>query len=175
MVGGNAGSHLICSLMTLCVMRGVRLPDELYLFYPSLTFDQDVFTPSLLLCLDDLMLKQPEVKFYGAAYNRKNANPKNPLLSPYYTPDYILAKYPKTVILACEIDPLRDVSYILAMRLKKLGVETKFVLFKDYIHGYLGFLTKFGIPEYFNGSKKILEMMANSLDVNLASQKNKKK
>ena len=54
--------------------------------------------------------------------------------------------------MACEVDPLRDASFELALRLKNNGVDAKIYLMKDYIHGFCSFdMKSFGIDEYHNG------------------------
>ena len=52
----------------------------------------------------------------------------------------------------CEADPLRDPSYEMGLRLKRLGVDVKLYLMKDYIHGFNSFDTKMGVDEYHNGT-----------------------
>jgi acetyl esterase/lipase len=97
---------------------------------------------------------------------KNGGNPKtNPLLSPVFCPDNILAKFPPTTIMACEADPLRDPSYQFALRLKKLGVDSKLYLMKEYIHGFNSFDMKLGISEYHNGTILTEDIMREMLDL----------
>jgi acetyl esterase/lipase len=62
--------------------------------------------------------------------------------------------------MACEADPLRDTSFEFALRLKKLGVDAKLYLMRDYMHGFNNFdMKSFGITEYHNGTLKTEELL----------------
>jgi acetyl esterase/lipase len=101
--------------------------------------DLNSFYPSTLIALDDPILMQSFLKFVISSFV-KNGNPKvNPVLSPVFAPDSILAKFPPTRIMACEADPLRDPAFEFALRLQKLGVDIRMYLMKDYIHGFNSF------------------------------------
>ncbi len=78
---------------------------------------------------------------------------------------------PKTLIVCSQIDPLRDCSYLMALRMKKAGVDVDLVLMKDYIHGFGAFFMSHACPEYRNGVNYIIKQMAGMLDVELASAK----
>ncbi len=54
--------------------------------------------------------------------------------------------------MACEVDPLRDPSYELTLRLKRLGKDVKLLLMREYMHGFNSFDMKFGIEEYHQGT-----------------------
>lgn len=78
--------------------------------YPSLMSDLKFFQPSLLLCLDDFLLSKDMLVFsLMSLHNEKIGNPYfNPLASPIAVQDHVLAQFPKTRVLFCERDPLRD-------------------------------------------------------------------
>jgi acetyl esterase/lipase len=128
------------------------VPTGLCMHYPALSTDLNTFFPSTLIALDDPVLSQSFLKFCLASFGKNGGNAsKNPLMSPVITPDNILARFPKTFIITCEADPLRDPQLEFALRLKRLGVPTKIVLMKEYIHGFCSFDMKFGVSEYHRG------------------------
>ena len=79
--------------------------------------------------------------------------------------DRILEKFPKTYLVACEADPLRDVSYEFCLKLHKLGVESKLYLMKDYMHGFNNFDMSMGISEYHNGTLITEDLFRDLLDL----------
>lgn len=83
-------------------------------------------------------------------------------MSPYHTPEEILAKFPPTHIMACEIDPLRDSAFEFSLKLMKLGIKTKIFLLKDHIHGFLGMDM---ISEYHKNTRKMKELMKELFEV----------
>jgi hormone-sensitive lipase len=153
LVGDSAGGHLCAAVTILSILRGVQVPSGLILHYPALMTDLNRFYPSTLIALDDPILNQSFLKFCLKSFLKNGGNASlNPLISPVVCPDSILKKFPTTRIIACEADPLRDPSYEFALRLKKLGVDSKLYIMKDYIHGFNNFDMKFGIQEYHNGT-----------------------
>lgn len=105
-----------------------------------------------MLTLDDPLLNYSLMIYVASALTRKGGDPtKNSLLSPIYTPSFILKKFPPTKILVAEVDPLRDNGIYLGLNLKRAGVDTEVFLFKEYIHNFLQFDSPtFGIGEYQN-------------------------
>jgi acetyl esterase/lipase len=64
------------------------------------------------------------------------------------------------------VDPLRDQGVFFANRLKESGADTKLFFFKEYIHAFLQFDSlSFGIPEYRGGSKVMIEVIQELLDL----------
>lgn len=107
--------------------------------YPALMLDLNSFYPSTLIALDDPILMQSFLKFCVTSFV-KNGDPKiNPVMSPCFAPDAILAKFPPTRIMACEADPLRDPSYEFTAKLQRLGVDVRLYIMKEYIHGFNSF------------------------------------
>jgi len=56
LTGDSAGGNLIASLTLLCIMSQVRIPDGCLMIYPCLCIDTNIFTPRLLLSLNDKLL-----------------------------------------------------------------------------------------------------------------------
>ena len=94
-------------------------------------------------------------------------------MSPVVASDDILRHFPPTRIMACEVDPLRDASYLFALRLKKLGVDARIYLMKEYPHGFCSFDMKmFGIVECHLAVVKTNEIMKEYFEIE--KPKNKK-
>ena len=70
-------------------------------------------------------------------------------------PDDILKEFPRTRISAAEQDPFRDPILDLVVRMKKLGLDVKLIMMKDYIHGSHSFVYQngVGIEEYMVGTQ----------------------
>jgi hormone-sensitive lipase len=62
LVGDSAGGNLVCAVTVMAIERGFRVPDGLVLCYPALSLSRDIFTPSLLLAIDDPILPYPFLK-----------------------------------------------------------------------------------------------------------------
>ena len=91
---------------------------------------------------------------------KNGGDPKNPLLSPLSAKDEILAQFPPTRIICCEIDPVRDHSFAFALRLKKLGRDVKNYMLKDQMHGSCSYdMKKFGISECHSITVKTIKIM----------------
>ena len=116
--GHSAGGNL----STTCVIRSIESGDFSFigqiLDYPPLDFITDpndkfwtegAIPPHLVAAFDACYALPEQRKEY--------------LVSPLYTPDEILAKFPSTVIISCEIDSLRDEEEAYALKIAKNGVE----------------------------------------------------
>jgi hormone-sensitive lipase len=82
--GDSAGGHLACAITQICIFEGFRKPDGLVMSYPSLLSDLKIFTPSVLLCLDDFLLSKDMLLFsLISLHSERIGNPfTNPLASP---------------------------------------------------------------------------------------------
>ena len=148
--GDSAGGHLACAITQLCIFEGFQPPDGCVMSYPSLMSDLKIFQPSVLLCLDDFLLSKDMLLFsLISLHNEKIGDPFfNPIASPCQVQDHILAKFPRTRILYCEMDPLRDSTMQFIWRMKKLNLNLEAYLLKEWCHGVLNFDLKIGgIPE----------------------------
>lgn len=117
--------------------------------YPSLLSDLRIFTPSLLLCLDDFLLSKDMLLFSLIAFhNQRVGNPYvNPLASPINVSNQVLKQFPKTRLMYCEMDPLRDLATHLIWRMMELGVDLKASIMQSWCHGVLSFDLKGGVPD----------------------------
>lgn len=152
LTGDSAGSHIALAVTQLAILRNFQVPDGILLHYPAANSNTNHFFPSSLLTLDDPLLNYSLMIYVASAFTRKGGDStKNSLLSPIYTPSFLLCKFPPTKILVAEVDPLRDNGIYLGLNLKRAGVDTEVFYMKEYIHNFLQFdNVTFGIPEYQN-------------------------
>lgn len=65
-----------------------------------------------------------------------------PLISPSIVSDTILSKFPPTVLIAGDVDPLIDDSQEMFNRLCNAGVHCKFKIYRALTHGFLNLPTQ---------------------------------
>jgi acetyl esterase/lipase len=53
LTGDSAGGYLVVLVTIMAIQRGIRVPDSIFLTYPSVDLDPRRFYPSRLLNLDD--------------------------------------------------------------------------------------------------------------------------
>jgi len=138
LVGDSAGGNLVATVTVKAINEGLRVPDGILLSYPVVDLC-DTLKPSRLLFSGDPLLNYPSVKLCGGAYIPRNANRKDPSLSPTYASNSVLSQFPKTVILVSEYDPFLDEGVEFGEKLKSSGVS---VTIRAYPlpHGCLSFL-----------------------------------
>jgi len=141
--GDSAGGNISCGLMNLIIMHNkehpehtLKMPSGILLAYPVVDFCLTVY-PSRLLYYNDPLVPFAASSLCLKAYVPEGEDPKNPLLSPIYTPIEILEKYPKTVILVAEYDPLSDEGVVFGEKLFKIGKNCLVESIKGVPHGFL--------------------------------------
>lgn len=117
------------------------------------------FFPSHLIACDEELLNQPFMYFSLGCFTRNGGrSDKNCLMSPLIAPDAMLRRMPPTKFMVAEVDSLRDHSFAMALKLLKLGVRSKVILMKDFIHGFNSMDTNMvGITEYRRGTNLTIE------------------
>ena len=156
--GDSAGGHLTVSVSFVAMLRGFRIPDGLFCHYPVFQMSQGCFTPSLLLSLDEELLNQGFLTFASACFLRKGGNPdKSCLVSPLNAPDAMLKRLPPCRFMVAEVDCLRDHSFLMGLRILKLGEYCYIILMNDFIHGFNNMDTNYvGVNEYRRGTNETL-------------------
>jgi acetyl esterase len=76
----------------------------------------------------------------------------DPLASPLYASDQVLANFPPTLLFASSNDPILDDSVLFNQRLRNVGVSSELFAAQNVPHAYLGLGTA-GFPE----AKKVQE------------------
>jgi len=143
-VGDSAGGNLVAAVTLMAIKRGFRVPDALVLCYPALNLSKEIFTPSMLLAVDDPILPYPFLKMCIESYigggGGGECDPKKLVyMSPGMAGEEELARFPKTRIMVASNDPLRDESFKMAYRLAKVGVDVQLKEYMYLPHGYLNY------------------------------------
>ena len=110
LVGDSAGGNLVAALLNLLIAWGIRQPDGIVLVYPALNLNYFDYSPSLLTCLNDMILPHTFLKICLSSYLKDtNFKPdEDYFVSPILTPDSMLQKYPPTKIFVGSKDPFHD-------------------------------------------------------------------
>lgn len=108
LVGDSAGGNLVAALTNLLIQMNVRVPDGLVMVYPAMNLNYCNYTPSLLTALNDMILPHSFLKICLRAYLRDEFDPYDPLVSPVYTSEEMLKKYPPTRLFVGNKDPFHD-------------------------------------------------------------------
>lgn len=108
-VGDSAGGNLAAALINLLITYKLRVPDGLVLVYPVLNLDLHQYTPSLINALNDFILPHTLLKLCEKAYLSNSTEiAKDPNVSPIFTPENILIRYPPVRIFVGSKDPFHD-------------------------------------------------------------------
>jgi len=138
LAGDSAGGNLILSLTNILIIKNIKLPKVILLFYPNLKMTNDL-TLSYLNSINDKILNNNFHLIGRNSYIGNFTNETNQFISPLFTSENILKKYPIVRFYSGSYDPLRDDSYLFLEKLCKLNVN---VLLKEFIffpHGYLNY------------------------------------
>jgi len=159
--GDSAGGNLSCGLMNLIIMHNkehpdspLKIPSGVILAYPVVDFCLTVY-PSRLLYYNDPLVPFAASALCLKAYVPEGEDPKNPLLSPIYTPTEILEKYPKTWLLVAEYDPLCDEGVVFGEKMHQIGKNCVVETIKGVPHGFLS------LGKYFPNAQRGVEYTAN--------------
>jgi len=136
--GDSAGANLACGVVLQCIENEVPTPDGLVLEYPSLNMESTV-TPSRVLFYNDPILCVPVAQLLLAHYLPPGTDMKDPLVSPGYTSDQVLQKFPPTFIGIAEFDILSDEGIAFADRLMDRGCKVDLKIYHNLPHGFLSF------------------------------------
>ncbi|CAI2385107.1 unnamed protein product [Moneuplotes crassus] len=137
--GDSAGGNLTYTLTNLAIASGFRVPDMIMPQYPAMVMGTTMFSPSLLLAVDDFILPAGFLLLCIKSYV-EDADPEHdPFLSPAVTPDYIIDKYPAVRLMIAGNDPLRDESYKYVLRMLKRKVDVKMHEYQMFPHAFLNF------------------------------------
>ena len=135
LAGDSAGANLAAALCLRAIHCRVRKPTGLILGYPGTLYiyyilyiiyiiyialfcTLDIFRPSMLLSIDDSLLRYSILERCYESYVKEGTEVwRNPFISPALMDDADLAQFPPTRILACGRDPLRDEAYYFLHRM----------------------------------------------------------
>jgi len=130
--GESAGANLAAAAAIRA--RDAGGPDlRLQLFEVAVLDLTDTMTESRREVLEQLPDFAHSLEAIRDAYLASGADPHDPRVSPLLTPD--LSGLPTTLLLAAEVDPVRDDSAAYAARLTAAGVTARSRTFPGIVHG----------------------------------------
>jgi hormone-sensitive lipase len=158
LVGDSAGGNLILALTLRLIELGFKMPEAILPLYPVTCQNLKAFSKTTLLGLEDEALTYPYFELMYKIFVGTHS-PENHLISPVYAPQELLRKFPKTVLVVNELDPVSFHSLRFAEKLMLSGASLKVMFFKDVIHGALGDASNVAVPLF----SKFVEDAANTL------------
>jgi hormone-sensitive lipase len=137
-VGDSAGGNFTAALTLKCVREKFRIPDGILMGYPALNLNINSFSPSLLIALEDSILRYSFLLICISSYIG-TGDSLNPFASPAYATDKDLMDFPVTRIMIAGRDPLRDEALKFAERMAILNKDVRYTLYKHSPHGFWTF------------------------------------
>jgi acetyl esterase len=136
-MGDSAGGNLAAGVSIQARDLGELKIAGQILIYPwvDATFNH----PSYKENGEGYLLTQKNLDFFDLQYVPNGVEKKDPTLSPIFTKDF--KNLPIAFIATAQYDPLRDEGYEYAKLLKKEGVQTQYIEYKNMVHGF------FNIPK----------------------------
>ena len=145
--GDSSGGTFVLSLIYLLIAKkefeneNIRMPDLVIPLYPCCHTWIGNMGMSLLLTLKDFLLNDKFLLYVNKAYRDNYTNDDDPFLNPVNVKDCILKKLPRMVFQFGSCDPLRDdIVRLLAKIAKIKGLNIKAYEFREYNHGWNGFV-----------------------------------
>ncbi|MFE8033607.1 alpha/beta hydrolase [Thiohalocapsa marina] len=131
LVGDSAGGALCATVSHLAQFEPGMHIERQILIYPSL--DYTLSQPSVMEHAEGYLLERERILWMFDAYlqNAENRRAISPLFMEL-TPDY-----PPTLVLTCELCPLRDEGSVYVQRLREVGIEAEHHCLSGMIHGFL--------------------------------------
>jgi len=130
--GESAGANLAAAAAIRA--RDAGGPElSLQLFEVAVLDLTDTITESRREVLEQMPDFAHSLEAVRDAYLASGADPHDPRVSPLLTPD--LSGLPTTLLLAAEVDPIRDDSTAYAERLRAAGVDARSRTFAGIVHG----------------------------------------
>ena len=167
LLGDSAGGNLILSLVSILLIRGIKLPNLIILTYPSVKMNILPLSLSYINSLYDPMLDFNLLNFCRKSYLGENTEDMNPFLSPIYMNDKIVKNFPKIKIYGGTSDPLRDDYVEYFFKLFNNKVDCEYVEFKYFPHGFLSYDYSFVMPQAEECLKIICEDIENYVNDDL--------
>jgi acetyl esterase len=133
-VGGDSAGGNLSAIVAQHF--GTRLAGQL-LIYPSV--DMTGSFPSIEENAEGLFLTKQHIAWFQGHYiDDAGLDEQDPILSPLYAPDEVLAATAPAFVLTAEYDPLRDEGEAYAARLESLGVAVRQTRYDGMIHAFYG-------------------------------------
>jgi acetyl esterase len=131
LIGHSAGGNLVCGINMMLKENPAFVPKLNLVEYPPL----DLYTdPAEKQKMGD-GIPYDRARLYNLYYCDEEQL-KNPLVSPYFAPDELLAKFPPTLMVTAGTDDLCNEAEEFALRLARLGSEVTLKRFPNAKHGF---------------------------------------
>jgi acetyl esterase len=130
--GDSAGGNLAAVVCQLAREKDKPSIAFQLLIYPATEVNAQ--TESMRANAEGYFLEKGSLDWFMGHYIPRDADPKDPRLSPLLAED--LSGLPPAYIVTAGFDPLRDEGKAYAERLKAAGVEAEYVEYKGMIHGF---------------------------------------
>lgn len=129
--GDSAGGALSATVAHRAQYDKTLEIDAQLLIYPSL--DYTMSQPSVAENAEGFLLSAEKVHWYFEHYFRQAGNRQQ--ASPLFME--ITPKYPRTLVVTAEFDPLRDEGQLYVRQLQQAGIEAELLHFDDMIHAFM--------------------------------------
>ncbi len=104
------------------------------LVYPVV--DITMSFPSVKENAEGYLLTKEAMDWFMGHYYEEGTDVTQPLLSPLFASDEVLAKTPPAHVITAEFDPLRDEGEAYAEKLREVGVSVTNTRYDGQIHGF---------------------------------------
>ncbi|MBT0585186.1 alpha/beta hydrolase [Alteromonas oceanisediminis] len=133
--GDSAGGNLAASIAVYSIQNGLKRPDFMLLYYPSVDIHRsEDFYESGDLFATGFGLDRPFADVVLAEYYPDKTLRKDVLASPILFKDK--AKMPPAIISVGGFDILRDQASLYAKQLREAGVDVDYMLYPDLVHSF---------------------------------------
>ncbi|MFC6644632.1 alpha/beta hydrolase [Granulicella cerasi] len=133
--GDSSGGNLAIATLLELKRQKLAAPDALLLLYP--VTDHTTDSASYLAFAQNPNLSAETMDWFWAKYLPDAERRAEPLASPLTAPVDVLSGFPRTLIVNCEYDVLRDQGEALAAKLIEAGVEVTAIRWLGALHGFL--------------------------------------
>lgn len=137
LIGDSAGGNLAAVVSLMARDRGEFFPRKQILIYPATNSDHSENSPysSIVENGKDYFLTSKRIQDYMDLYIADEKDRLSPYVAPILAKD--LSNQPKTLIVTCEFDPLRDEGEAYGQKLKDFGNSVKVHRISNAIHGFI--------------------------------------
>ena len=136
LIGDSAGGNLAAAVSLMAMEKKEFMPQRQILLYPVTYYDHTPASPfpSIIDNGTSYLLTSKRVQEYMEMYMSGEEDLHNPYFAPLTAKS--LKGQPRTMVISCEFDPLRDEGEEYGRRLRADGVDVTIHRMKDALHGF---------------------------------------
>lgn len=134
LLGDSAGGNLVAATALRLRDEGGPEVDAQILLYPCLAPARTSTFASYTEFADGPLMTRAEMEWFWDHYLRSEADETDPYAAPLMAEE--LTGLPPTLVIAAELDPLRDDGLSYAERLRDAGVKTEVTVYRGAAHGF---------------------------------------